>query len=291
MHNDIIICDLCSILEDLTVKKITLGIALIIAMTALAGCGNKTESDETDVGTEPSDAALSAPSVTSDTGITGTSALTADFGLTQDEQLSIFFDNKDVWFVPDGFFYYAITDINNDSRLELIASACEGSGFYSTTYWYEVSADGSSVVEIPMEGAVSNDDLTQPDIVETDLEIRYDSEGNPYLLGCDTARSGFSYASFWYYTLVFKTGEDGNNYFDTALVGYQTFEVTDEGEEINTYCQADGTSITEAQFDELIASYGPVNTSLVMDWGETAEVANFQNAQDLAGIMAVVAEV
>ncbi|MBR0130813.1 MAG: hypothetical protein IJM08_05890 [Firmicutes bacterium] len=60
-------------------------------------------------------------------------------------QLKLLADNKDVWFHSDAEHLYTVTDLDENGRLEMIASLVEGSGQFSYSYFYEVSSDYKSV--------------------------------------------------------------------------------------------------------------------------------------------------
>lgn len=62
---------------------------------------------------------------------------------------------------PDGGVYpgssIAVTDLNHNGRLEAIISTCQGSGSFSTTYFFEISADYSSLKMLDINGDESSD--------------------------------------------------------------------------------------------------------------------------------------
>ncbi len=60
-------------------------------------------------------------------------------------QLKTIADSKDVWYNSDAMHLYAVTDLDENGRLEMIASQVEGSGQFSSNHFYEVSEDFTSL--------------------------------------------------------------------------------------------------------------------------------------------------
>ncbi|MBQ1580144.1 MAG: hypothetical protein IIZ86_03335, partial [Firmicutes bacterium] len=55
-----------------------------------------------------------------------------------EDQVKLIAENKDLWLVTDvneaDLYQYAVTDLDENGRLELIATITEGSGQFSTTH-------------------------------------------------------------------------------------------------------------------------------------------------------------
>ncbi len=76
-------------------------------------------------------------------------ASTSNHGTSIDFQLRFIVDNIDAWNILDetDSWGYAVTDLNQNGRLELITSECHGTGFYSTTRIYEVNDTYDALIE------------------------------------------------------------------------------------------------------------------------------------------------
>lgn len=71
---------------------------------------------------------------------------------TVDEQLKMLSHYKDTFKHPDfdasatpEAFYFAVTDLDNDGLVEIIKSACTGTGQYTESYFFEVHEKGNGI--------------------------------------------------------------------------------------------------------------------------------------------------
>lgn len=110
---------------------------------SLASCKNgepENSSSET--------SATDATTTTTEATTTTTSETTEASQETEPEildtaiQMDIIVDNYDLWLVDgDPQYLYAVTDLNQNGWLEIIASTIQGSGLYTTAKIFEVNAD------------------------------------------------------------------------------------------------------------------------------------------------------
>lgn len=98
-----------------------------------------------------------------------------------ESQLKIIADNYDLFFntmFPEGVVYpntnIAVTDLNHNGRLEAIVSTCQGSGAFSTTYFYEISEDYSSLDKLNINGDVEYDTAADFLVSEMYVDDDYD---------------------------------------------------------------------------------------------------------------------
>ena len=100
------------------------------------------------------------------------------------EQLQLIAENKDLWLgMTDEILAavepcsYAVTDLNQNGRLEIIVSSCQGTGIYTYSNIFEVNEtmDGLMPYERVLEEYVS-----EADIITETAAVYYDSETNIY---------------------------------------------------------------------------------------------------------------
>ena len=167
---------------------ILLSLSLVLA---LAACG-KSEAPSVDIpdpkgadpvetteGTEPADSSVdkSVP--------------------LYDDQLQLMADNADVWLSEDGFgqTLYAVTDLDENGRYELISSLTQGTGQFTTLNFYEVSEDKQSLVPVAYDYGKEH---SEPDMsLNSTVRCFSNSDGN-YFVVSDYLRNG--YAENYYIT-------------------------------------------------------------------------------------------
>ena len=152
-------------------------VAVILAISSLSlsfeGCNNIKPVDQEPVNAEitesnPEPIAQDLPETPEDEP---EQEVIADDNIESDEissdtgsQLKIIADNYDLFcntMNPDGGVYpgssISVTDLNHNGRLEAIVSTCQGSGAFSTTYFFEISSDYSSLDILDINGDKSSD--------------------------------------------------------------------------------------------------------------------------------------
>lgn len=171
--------------------------------------------------------------------------------LSVKEQIALIASYSDVWkdYLESGNRNFAITDLDHNGRLEMIVSSgTQGSGFFTSSYIYQVSADGKSLHE-----SVSSEfssEFDSADIVNGIDTVYVDSETDTYYYLADNYTSGGAGIRYmWYGALVFKNG-----YFTSrTYAGKDTEWNAKENEEIWHYYQhIDGKEkeVSANKFDE-----------------------------------------
>ena len=94
-------------------------------------------------------------------------------------QLKVIADNKEMWLTNEKYstYSYAVTDLNQDGRLEIVESVCEGTGIYTYTNIYEVSGDDSSLIQYE---SLLDEFTSQADLITEKATVYYDKENNIY---------------------------------------------------------------------------------------------------------------
>ena len=118
-------------------------------------------------------------------------------------QLICILDNRDIWIkgvgqplekeqhevVQKGIWYYMVSDLNQNGRLEIVCSMIEEEGLNSTSYFYEVNASATGLIPIPYADALEKE--SEPDLITTGTDVYYDHEEQIYsYIEEDVVRAG-----------------------------------------------------------------------------------------------------
>ena len=168
-----------------------------------------------------------------------------------EEQLQLIADHASVWMGDTELtaepFFYAVTDFDQNGQLEIVQSSCQGTGLFTYTQMWEVSADKTELT--PCRFAAAEGD-SQPDIITNPDAVYYDEAKDCYYyLFCDTIRNG---AAEHYQNQVAFSLQDG--VVTTTLLAQSHSIYTNAGskEEI-TYTDANGNSIDEEAYNAAAA--------------------------------------
>ncbi len=96
-----------------------------------------------------------------------------------DQQLRIIADNSDIWLkdAESAAFGFAVTDLDQNGRLEIIGSACQGTGLYTTSQIWEVNEQLNGIEPLPIE--IKEGD-SQADIMVPSVPVFFDSANHIY---------------------------------------------------------------------------------------------------------------
>lgn len=204
---------------------------LVLMILALNGCG--AASDISDTGTISGDTPEQSDPVPGDSD-------TVDYN----GQLRLIAGQAAVWmgdteWVAEPFFY-AVTDLDRNGRLEIIQSSCQGTGLYTYSKLWEVGADGTTLA--PCRFSVAEGD-SQPDIITNPAAVYFDEEDNRYLyIFYDDIRNG---AAEHVQSLIAFSLQNGT--VTTTLLA-QSHSVYGSDPE-TTYTDADGNAMDEAAYN------------------------------------------
>lgn len=138
-----------------------------------------------------------------------------------ESQLKIISDNYDLFcntLNPEGDVFLgssiAVTDLNHNGRLEAIVSTCQGSGVFSTTYFYEISNDYSSLDMLDINSDKSSDytgdflasEMYADDDYDYTVYDCYKKGDEYYYLIEDYCSSGWPEKYIAYYSYSIKEG-------------------------------------------------------------------------------------
>ncbi|MBQ8928758.1 MAG: hypothetical protein IJ052_00005 [Oscillospiraceae bacterium] len=164
-----------------------------------------------------------------------------------EQQLSVILDNAGQWLLTgdEGNCMYAVTDLDDNGRLELIASSMQGSGLYTYSNYYEVSADGTGLEQCTYE---VDDGESQPDIMVMQTEYVRTSDGKLLYFFEDALRNGAAESYLVKFALCL---EDGT--VSTKVLASQHAQAGEE-DVAYTYTDADGNETTEEAFNTATAN-------------------------------------
>lgn len=165
--------------------------------------------------------------------------------LSVEEQLALISRCKDVWLdtSDDGggplMQKYAVTDLDHNGRLEVIASSGrQGSGAFTSSEYYQVSEDGTGLRHIR-----SSEETDAVDIVDG-IETAYVEQktGTYYYCTQDYMSGGAGNRYMWYGAIVLKSG------MLTART-YASVEENKKGWHFKYYKDGKGKKVSKAKFN------------------------------------------
>ncbi|MGN0353185.1 MAG: hypothetical protein ACI4ES_16215 [Roseburia sp.] len=160
-------------------KKNILFYSLILGTVLVSSCGStnaKSNHDKISASEDTEQAELS-----SDNSLSDSKEEAPAYSPTNvEEQLTLIAENASLWLGDcEGIYYqYAITDLDQNGRLEIITSSCEGTGHYSYNQIYEVNEALDSLILCEPDWEEGE---SQPDLAVSTVPVYYDFEHNVYL--------------------------------------------------------------------------------------------------------------
>ena len=172
--------------------------------------------------------------------------------LSPAEQIALISAECAQWLPNEEWYYqpysYAVTDLNQNGRLELLVSCCQGTGIFTITDVYEVSEDGESLIYCENslgEGA------SQSDLIVSQAPVYYNEESGAYTyLFSDYMRSGWAWNGEDLRAVTLTEGL----LTEEAIVGV-TNEYDEEANCTTTYYNAGGEVIDEVTYNTAITEF------------------------------------
>lgn len=236
-------------------KIITILLAVLMMLTA-AGCSEATPSQ-----TEEPEAIVPSPEV----------SLQPET-LSQEQQRQLIMDSYESWRAQDEYYspwYYSITDLDHNGRLEVIAASMQGTGLFTFATLWEVNEEGTALVSCQ-----SNLDEWQdwPDIIRNEFPSYYDSTSGKYYYVCgNDTRNG---AAEHYFSQCVLCLYEGQLEIKTLCYGSEIYSDPD-AEPVVSYSTADGQPLTEAEYNAYADEYfqGMEKSSFSPQWTQGPEAA------------------
>lgn len=169
------------------------------------------------------------------------------------KQLQIILDYSNIWFISkyeDSVYHqYAVTDLDQNGRLEVITSYVLGLGRYAESYYYEVNEALNGLIVCEQKDRRSE---SEADIMIDNVPIYYDSEHNIYYYIFDEARRDGTKCSYENrHALSFKDGV-----LSDYILAYKTVLHKDSSTVI-ICSNADRNTISENEYDTIADTIFP----------------------------------
>lgn len=170
-----------------------------------------------------------------------------------EKQLDLISENVALWWGDDDILYgsygYSVTDFNQNGRLEIIASTCQGSGLYTRSSIWEVNESMDGL--LPVENNISEGD-SEADIITESVPVYYDAAASHYYFIFDDAvRAG---GAAYYYNKRAVWLENG--FINQRYLASQSMIFSDGSDKpVITSEDADGHSITEDQYNVIADTF------------------------------------
>lgn len=191
---------------------------------------------------------------------------TPEGSLELDHQLGLIADALATWSAPTEYpepSAYMVTDLDQNGRLELIATVCTGTGSTSFNQYYQVSQEGNSLELIRV--VRTHSELTPDWYLEETMDVFYDDNTHTYYYDVsDLWKDGstctyFSNFGWWI----------ENDTVYTAMYRQEQDRINDEGfNRTTSYWSGKNENITKEQFDALGSAYfeGMAEMQAVFHW-------------------------
>lgn len=190
-----------------------------------------------------------------------------------EKQLNLIINNKDVWYKDTEFdkYSYAVTDLDQNGRVEIISSICQGTGMYTYTKIYEINEnlDGLNLCESNLQEYDS-----QADIIKNNWKVFYDNTNKKYhYIFDDLTKNGMAEYYENKRDFCLSNGKIEENYLVRKNTIYQ------EDAPIVTYTDLKNNEISEEEYnnfeDEFFVGYEKMMVNI--EWLSNYEEINFED--------------
>ncbi|MBE5949881.1 MAG: hypothetical protein E7261_12815 [Lachnospiraceae bacterium] len=169
---------------------------------------------------------------------------------------------------------YAVTDLDQNGRLELIASNMGGTGAYTYSRFYEVNETYDELVEYDIG---FDEGHSQPDIIVENVDMYYDATGNIfYYIERDTIKESTTEYHSFLYSMSLSDGKLVTAPLsDMIETYYDNYRVI--------YKDSTGKEITKAEYDVLVANAfkGCDKYGANFGWQDTRELAKVTDRETI----------
>ena len=193
--------------------------------------------------------------------------------LSFDEQKQVIEDNRKLWAFTEPYdspWFYTITDLDHNGRLEVIAATTQGSGIYTYGTLWEVLPDGSGIDNCYHKDAEIEGPDDWPEIIDDTIPCYFDATSNCYYYPCENvARDGYAHQYYSWQVLCLMDGAAEWEFLAAKNVNWRDEETGNDYPDAVTTCEdAAGNSITEQEYDGIVEKRfaGLEKTELKLDW-------------------------
>lgn len=162
-----------------------------------------------------------------------------------EEQIALLVANRDLWYPADDYYVpysYAVTDLDQNGRLELLINICMGTGFFSENFAWEVNETGDGIVSC---GEIFETYESQVDLGYAAADAYYDAETDIYyFIAEDYIRNGWAFNATEVYAMSLQNGQ-----MQSRFLGSCSYENFEDGTQNITCIDASKAEITEEVFN------------------------------------------
>lgn len=164
-------------------------------------------------------------------------------------QIALLVANRDQWYPVENYYVpysYAVADLDQNGRLELLITVCMGTGFFSENAAWEVNATGDGIVSC---GDIFDTYESQVDLGYAQTDVYYDGAGIYYYMVSDYIRNGWAFNATEKYALSLQDGQLQARHL--ASYGCENFE---DGSQSITCYDASGAEISQEEYEQIEAT-------------------------------------
>lgn len=193
-----------------------------------------------------------------------------------EKQLNVILKNKELWYKDTEFdkYSYAVTDLDQNGRVEIISSICQGTGIYTYTKIYEINEniDGLTLCETNLQEYDS-----QADIIKNNWKVFYDNTNKKYhYIFDDLTKNGMTEYYENKRDFCLSNGKIEENYLARKNTIYQN------GLPEVTCTDLNDNEISEEQYNnfenQFLKGFEKMNVNI--EWLNNNEEINFENLKD-----------
>lgn len=165
-------------------------------------------------------------------------------------QLRVMANHVALWKLEDdfGLWGYAVTDLDDNGRLEVISSQCQGTGLYTSSNFWEVNETFDGLTLCNTEGIEGDSEV---DIMTPTVPVYCDSNrGVRYFIFDDLIKNG---AAEYYENRRALTLQGGN--VSEINLAYKSTIYSDADNAVVTCTDAEGETISEEEYDAIADRY------------------------------------
>ena len=190
-----------------------------------------------------------------------------DSAASEDQQRAIIMDHYDLWAEAWSYgtdWFYTITDLDHNGRLEVVTASLQGSGLYTYADIWEVREDFSGIAEC--KDSLGEGEAYPDIITETASCFHDESSGLYWYLFDDVARSGMAEYYSSKVALCLDNGAVELHYINSK---YEKYEDADSEPQVS-YGDGEGNPITKEEYEQAVANWatGMTMSDFYLEWTE-----------------------
>lgn len=228
-------------------KKLLFLLLILASVLSFSACDPTSRPEEPFITVEPAESGKDWEESTTEptTESPTTESTELEPGLSVEEQIALFVVNREQWIPTESYYVpisYALTDLDQNGRLELWRTVCMGTGVFSYNACWEVAPNFDGIVSCD---EIFNGESSQIDMGYSTATAFYDkTSGVYYHIGTDYLREGWMHNATAKYAISLQDGQ----LVQELLCEMLCTNYEDGTQEINCY-DINGEGITAEEFE------------------------------------------